>query len=90
MGKRILFFVFPLLLSFAQQAPAFWDEAVSAFKGSPAAPGKKGRNPKQAGAKGAPGAWDKLMDGANKTLGSDKKEKSDWDKLSKKAKNSGI
>lgn len=86
MSKRILFFVFPLLLSFAQQAPAFWDEAVSAIKGSPAAPGKKGRNPKQAGAKGAPGAWDKLMDGANKTLGSDKKEKTDWDKLSKKAK----
>ena len=88
MSKRILFLVLPLMMAFTQPAPAFWDDAVSAFKGSPAAPGKKvkkGKQLKQAETKGDSSAWDKLMGDANKTLGTDKNEKSEWDKLSEKA-----
>lgn len=88
MSKRTLFLLLPLLVAFTQPAPAFWDEAVSAFKSTPAHKQPKGKKDKKKEAKGEPSAWDKLLADANKTTGSDKKEgkdKSDWDKLSEQA-----
>jgi hypothetical protein len=84
MSKRIFYLVLPLLIAFAQPASAFWDDAVSALKGTPAAAGK-GKTPGKEKTKQEPSAWDKLVADANDKLGSDKKQKSDWDKLSEKA-----
>lgn len=65
MSKSSLLLALPLLAALAQPAPAFWDEAVSAFKSSTSK--KDGDNAPQAN-KSEPSAWDKLSAQANKSL----------------------
>lgn len=86
MSKHLSFLILPLLAAITQPAPAFWDDAVSAFKASPAAK-KPAASKKPGKAAENPSAWDTLMAEANKKFSSDnkKKEKSEWDKLSEKS-----
>lgn len=87
MSKRSLFLLLPIFATLAQPAPAFWDEAVSAFKSTPAAK-KTARNKSET--KEAPSDWDKLTDKANKDLKESEKDKGNadnfsWDQLKDRA-----
>ncbi len=87
MSKRSLFLVLPLFAALAQPAPAFWDDAVSALKATPAT--KKSTKDKagKTCTKEAPGTWDKLVASANEKFSSGDNKKSNWKKVSSKAEN---
>lgn len=87
MSKRSLFLLLPLFAALAQPAPAFWDDAVSAFTSTPAAKKSTKEKASKSDSKESPSAWDKLVAGANEKLGTsnDKKKKSEWAKVSEKA-----